>query len=605
MNRRSILATLLLVLSACTSSVVGPKPDVVLKPPVQCPQSIQEEQWYTLSDECRGPLGLQLAGEAAEADDWEAALEWANLSRAWLDRDLQPEGMFQAAEARYALGETRGVEAELREALKGGISRSHAALAYYYLAESALVRGSARETMSNLFSALRIDSTADWRLSADAMLGSLARSEADLRLDDFTVPPELETWRRFVEADRAYRTGSWDAARIAFQALADDEALARYGLRSIVDARIDELRERATPVADRIGVVLPFTGRAAAAGHFALRGLLVSLNPFTQPNLDLRLADNRGEPQRTQHALREFDQQGAVAVAGPLLGKNAAAAVPLANRLGLPTVVLANAELPALNPFTVRVALTPEEQVDTLLDEAAGKRGFRRFAVLYPDDAYGRTMRDAFWDAVVRRGGQITGVQSYTPGSTDFRASIRALIGADAFTSKEVEERKAKNQPLAHLDFDAVFIPDAARTAGLVVPQLLYYDVRGPLFLGTSAWNHPQLVQLARDYADGSIFVDWYVANAENAVVREFLERYAAVFPGQQPISLSAQAYEAGRILQRTAGTSSRDEARRRLYDARLNGFSGPAQVREDGEIERPLYLLTVINRRIEPFERE
>jgi branched-chain amino acid transport system substrate-binding protein len=259
--------------------------------------------------------------------------------------------------------------------------------------------------------------------------------------------------------------------------------------------------------------------------------------------------------------------------------------------------------LPPLAPWVVRQAVTPADQVEALLVEAMDKRGYRRFAVLHPEDTFGTTMRDAFWSAAVRRGGEIVAVESYAPGSTDFRRPIRAMVGADSFTPEEIRARQAANQPLAHLQFDAIFIPDGARTAGQVLPQLIYYDVRGPVFMGPSTWNDPSLLQFGRQYADGTLFLDWFLPDADDDYARQFVERYHRAFGEARPLALTAQAYEAAQMLLPTLGEPDRLRVREGLYGRQWDSFSGRAAVRSDGEVARNFYLLSVRNRQIIPLK--
>jgi hypothetical protein len=55
--------------------------------------------------------------------------------------------------------------------------------------------------------------------------------------------------------------------------------------------------------------------------------------------------------------------------------------------------------------------------------------GLPRFAILYPDTAYGRTLMNLFWNKAELEGGSITAIESYKPEETDFAVEIKKMVG--------------------------------------------------------------------------------------------------------------------------------------------------------------------------------
>ncbi len=592
-----------LALSACaTGTAQGPAAPT--PPPLrQACAPASEAAWQAADAGCREAMALELAEKAAGQAAWSEAQRWAQRALESGPESGRPETLFLLAEASYALGVTEGAEQDLEAALALGLAPERAARARYYLAEQAFLRKDGPAVASQV-AALMLLPDSRWRGAGEALLGVAAREGwlADESLAD--LPDSLRALTRYVEAERHYQAGRYAEARPLYQAVAADPEAVRLGLRSLADGRLADLGETAEATAGRVGVVLPFSGRAGAFGWYVVRGVLLALDPFEDSRVDLRFEDTRGEPFRASLAVRALYREGAVAVIGPLIGKNAVAAVETANHLGMPTIVLSTGDLPRLAPWAIRDAVTPAQQVNTLLDESMGRRGHRRFAILHPDDPFGRGMMNAFWDAVLARGGEITGVESYVPGSTTFKMPIRAMTGADSFTPEEVEARKELRQPLAHLDFDAVFVPDGAATAALILPQLLYFDVRGPVFMGPLTWNHPQLLELGRNYAEGTLFVDWYIpGEGATPFAQTFQERYAKTFREARAPTVTAQGYEAGWLLRDGLGLTNRRALRDSLYGREWIGFSGEARIGADGEFERPLFPLTVRRKQIVPLK--
>jgi ABC-type branched-subunit amino acid transport system substrate-binding protein len=568
-----------------------------------CSQDIPESKWAELPAACRGNLMLDRSERAAVARQWEQSLSWANRAQQELKPPLSYYAQFHAAESSYALGNTVAASTGLKAVLGYGLDPSTAAEAHYYLAEMAFSANDATGVVVHLGAALEAAPDAGWRLAAESLLTLAARNDVDWESTQGSIPENLKALGLYLHAESELRAHRQDQALKLYKSLAGDPVMAKLGLAHEIVSRIEDLESRGVPRPGAVGVVLPLSGRAAPFGVTALRGILLGLDPFANPSFELLIENDRGEPFRSVRALRLVAHDGAVAAIGPLLGKSVEAGVDVAQTIGLPTVVLSSAELPPLAPWVVRVAVTPAEQVERLLQETMDRRGFKRFAILHAAGPFGKGMRDIFWDAVIARGGQITAVEEYESGGTDFKVPIRRLIAADEFTPDEVKKRKAANQPLAHLDFDAVFIPGSARTVGLILPQLLYFDVRGPLFMGPSTWNDPALIEMARDYAEGSLFVDWYRPEETNAETTRFANAYEKAYGSSPAPSVAALGYEAGRLMSGAVKEGTRPGVRDALYKSSWKSFYGSASVRADGEVVRKLELLTVTDRKIVPLD--
>ena len=154
---------------------------------------------------------------------------------------------------------------------------------------------------------------------------------------------------------------------------------------------------------------------------------------------------------------------------------------------------------------------------------------------------------NVFWDEVINHGGRVVGVEAFNPEHTDFAAPIKKLIGLYYQTPADLietirppkEEEREKNDaadekkrrdrgqreeegPEPIVDFDAIFIPDSPAKAGLIVPQLAYYDIENVYLLGTNLWHSPKLIEMAKDYVQGAIMPDGFFADSRSDRVREF-----------------------------------------------------------------------------------
>jgi ABC-type branched-subunit amino acid transport system substrate-binding protein len=233
--------------------------------------------------------------------------------------------------------------------------------------------------------------------------------------------------------------------------------------------------------------------------------------------------------------------------------------------------------------------------------------GIRRFAILYPKDSYGEDFVFRFWDEVKRRGGEIRGVEGYDPKSTDFGDQIKALTGLSEPSPEEAKLfEKAGIELTPIVDFDAVFIPDSYRNGGLIAPQLAYYGVTDVRILGTGSFDHPDYLRLGKPYVNGTILTDGFFRESERPATREFYQKYLEAY-GEDPTVISAQAFDVTRLLitlSRNFGVKDRESLRESLLGVEgFPGATGNIKSAPNGELIRPLFLLTVTGDEFEEIE--
>jgi ABC-type branched-subunit amino acid transport system substrate-binding protein len=383
-----------------------------------------------------------------------------------------------------------------------------------------------------------------------------------------------------------------------------------------------------------LGVVLPLSGRLARFGEQSLQGILLAAGVFggdparASSGMRILIRDSAGRGDRAAEAVRELAANGDVAaIVGPLVSDECEAAASEAEAAGIPLLALNSKEdLVNGRQQVFRVRTTPREEVEAVVSHAFETLGARRFAMLYPKDKYGLGLRALFWDAVLARGGEIVATSAFEPGSTDFAAPIKRLVGYELLTPEEqaaLDERKkllerARRLPTAEakaaveaakamtapdgsklppiVDFDALFIPASHEQIVLIAPQLAFHEVKGAVLLGTSGWYSPDLVRLAREYLQKAVFPAHYFPGSQTSFVQQFTRDYAQAFESA-PTEFSAQAFDAANLalIQLAQGVDSRDDLREGLRESRAHpGASGVISISEDGNAHKRPFLLSV-----------
>jgi branched-chain amino acid transport system substrate-binding protein len=464
---------------------------------------------------------------------------------------------------------------------------------------------------------------------------------ADLpRLLDTLPAATLESVSGSLPPD--HPAGPWLAARLARleahqRAFARAEARVEAALatcpashpaRAVLTADLERLRGRGRAVSGRIGALLPLSGPYAGIGRSALLAVrLAAAGSPGQAPFELVVEDTGGDAQKAAAAVERLVRtHGVTGIVGPVGARESQAAALAAERLEVTIVSLTGAPgVTGQGPFSFRHRLTRAGYARSLAQYALDRMGLRTFAILYPHGDYGYEMRDAFWRAVERSGGEIRAAEGYSLRATQFNTPIKRLVGRDDLKARTPDERWAQINRKARdpamrvppiVDFEAIFIADTADRARAILPFLLYWDVElrthpeqnaadlapkyggevPPLVqvLGTSAFNNADFAARIGEPGRNSVFLDEFLPDAPEAV--DFVSRFQASNKGAMPDALAAHAYDAARMLATAAaGLTDRAEVRRRLLALRdFPGVVGRSHFNGDGEIDLRLNVLTI-----------
>ena len=309
------------------------------------------------------------------------------------------------------------------------------------------------------------------------------------------------------------------------------------------------------------------------------------------PVIKLVIKDTGSDPLEASSAVKAILDESVAAIIGPVIAAESAAIE--AQDKGTPIITLSQKNnITEIGDYVFRNFITPKMQVEALVSYAVNAIGITRFAILYPDEKYGATFMELFWEEVLLQGGKVVGVEKYDPAHTDFAGPIKKLVG---FPDKTPTSRAEK--PGATVNFEAIFIPDGPEKAGLILPQLVYYDVKDVFLLGTNLWHSDQLIRMARQYVQGALIPDGFFSNSTNPQVVEFVEAFQEAFE-EEPGFMEAIGYDTATILLESLQRPDirlRSQLRDHLLNLRdFKGVTGTTSFDEIGEARKILYLLKI-----------
>jgi ABC-type branched-subunit amino acid transport system substrate-binding protein len=343
-------------------------------------------------------------------------------------------------------------------------------------------------------------------------------------------------------------------------------------------------------------VLLPLSGSYASFGEPCLRGIRLAFGAVGQAIPDLRLVviDSRGDVAGAVEGYRRLARDpGIVAVLGPMLAAEVDAIVPHAESLGLATITFSQRAPEGPGPV-LRFSMTREDQARALASWLVGEKSLHRWAILRPDDPFGRDMAGAFREEVVARGGRVVTELAYDPTKTDFQTDAQRLQGRLGFVA---------NEPAP---IDGIFLPDSAERVVLLAPHLAFADIRGVQLAGVASWDKPDLLGKAGPSVSGAVFPDGFFRYSFSPGVRSFVDAYRDAYRADPGI-LDAYGYDAAALVRFAIREGSATRARlvERLKSPRwLDGPTGATRIAEDGRVEKSLFLLTIEDGVIREIER-
>ena len=354
-----------------------------------------------------------------------------------------------------------------------------------------------------------------------------------------------------------------------------------------------------------IGIILPLTGEYEHIGTQILEALQLGLDE--SPGLTWSVTDTRGDPDTAAEAVRSLASNRAVmAIIGPIGAAESRAAATAAETARIPLLSLSNLQgLEDLGRYTFRLRVSPEQQSRWIARVAIDRLDVRRFAVLYPDDEFGRRCMEAFVSEIATSATtRVTAIESFGTDETNFNGPVELLVN-QLYRQLRLEpfrrQPRTRTRRLSHssdIDFQAVFIPDYHDRVGLLLPFLAFWDV--PLgapvrLLGLSSWGGSGLAK-SEDLVEGALFPMVFHPSMFFPAAERFADRFQSRYE-RPPSEAEAQSHDVVTLLADALNALPSHLATREILTetlrggAWIDGVAGPMRIDENGAIERDLPL--------------
>jgi len=560
------------------------------------------------------------------------------------DSHFVPDARFEIIVTYYNQGEYGNVIEQASLFLKQKPSRAHILRTYVLLGDTYMAMGSPKDAVNNYIIALRKSKD----MEKDSIINKLKDAVWELGPEDITTifnqveDDVLKGYLMFQLGLNYAEEERYDEALKVLTAFI--KKFPEHENMQQAKSLIASINKMSVYSRYTIGCLLPLSGAYEIYGNGALKGIQLAFNQFSarnpQPSIKIIVKDTASDPVKAAVAVKELFEENVAAIIGPVVTSGSAARE--AQNHGIPIITLTQKEnIPEIGEYVFRNFITPGMQVKALVSYAVKELGLKTFAILYPDEKYGKTFMNIFWDEVIAHEGKVVGVESYRPDGTDFADPIKKLVGLyyevpeelknidetanedktdKATTENSVEtllspldeaseswNLKEDEGPEAVVDFDAVFIPDAPKKSGLIIPQLAFYDVKDTFLLGTNLWHSDTLIDMTFKHAQGAIMPDGFFAESRSKNVKQFVDSYNEIFH-QKPGFIEAAAYDTALLLfQMVSRPDVRFRSVLKNELKRLQGFQGVTGLTsfdDNGDAIKNLYLLQIRGQRFVELER-
>ncbi len=215
---------------------------------------------------------------------------------------------------------------------------------------------------------------------------------------------------------------------------------------------LDECRGVLKSSGRKIGCLLPLSGSLAASGEMMRHGIELAVEQYNskrrpKSRVILLMEDTGGDHLKTLNAARRLiEEEKVAAIIGPASSECLSTVATIVNDKKVPLITPSAGRLglTSLSKYIFRNHLTINEEGRLLAYHAVNQLGLRRFAIIAPDNYYGKSISRAFRSQVEKDQGEVVLEQYYTPEAKQFKVQMTALGGIDPGSVKKWKRSSAE-----------------------------------------------------------------------------------------------------------------------------------------------------------------
>jgi branched-chain amino acid transport system substrate-binding protein len=338
----------------------------------------------------------------------------------------------------------------------------------------------------------------------------------------------------------------------------------------------------------KIGLAAPMSGDAAAYGEIVKNGAMMKIDEINAAGgingkmLELVVGDERCDPKEAAAVAQNFVSNAEiVAIVGHVCSSAMLAAIPIYDVAGpaviSPTCTNVNIGTASANRWSFRDVYRDDFQGEFLAKYSKEVLGLKKVAIFYDTNDYAIGLKDAFEAAAKEIGLEVVGTGAYTGDTVGFAPEL------------------TKFKELAP---DGIFIAGYYEKGGLILSQAQKLGIKAQ-FMGADGLNNPELINIAKEAAEGFIASTPFIFEANEAGMKfkaDFESKYSVT-----PDWMAANSYDCVGILADVIAKvgTDRNAIRDGLQamnspETGFNGLTGVTYFDENGDCQKPAYVAVV-----------
>lgn len=325
-----------------------------------------------------------------------------------------------------------------------------------------------------------------------------------------------------------------------------------------------------------VGAILPLSGEFAIYGEPIRRGIELAYEEIQARedfpyNLELRVEDSQGDPDRAQDLLRQIYGAGAPAAIGGVTTREALAMVEVADSRDR-VLLSPSASSPRLTGISTnffRVFPSDFLEGTKMAHFSVQTLGIETVVIAAAESQYAKGVQEVFQQEVQRQGAEVLEVIEYPRPTSDLGGILDRVMT---------------------LSPDAVYLADYATGLVTLIEGLRERGYQGQV-LTTSSIATPEVLEQAGAAAGGVKFTQSnYDVTSEDPQIQHFVQEFEAKYDNT-PDLYAAHGYDAMRVFAQALiegeGRRPTDFWSGMRGINNFQGVTGPIQFDEQGDVQK------------------
>ena len=331
-----------------------------------------------------------------------------------------------------------------------------------------------------------------------------------------------------------------------------------------------------------IGTVGPLAGKASAYGTNILRAIEIAVEEANasgelgEITLKIISEDTEGDWSKAANAFTKLiDVDGVDVIIGGVLSSESEAGKDIVLEAEVPTISPSSTavDLTKDNPYLFRNCLSDEVQAVQLAEFAVEELELEKFAILYTNNDYGKSLKNAF-EPKANELAEVVAVEAFADDDDNFKSQLTAI-----------KEKSPDSLYIAGYYTEAAKIADQARELDM--------DVQ---ILGADGLCNAVLLEIGGDAVEGTYATSGFYPDDPSDAVKNFVSAYKDKH-GEEPDMFAAQGYDAARIVIeaiKSQGPNSEQIREGIAATVDFPGITGKTSIDEEGDTIKDVLILKV-----------